>query len=269
VRGGRLERADEEPDEDRQEAECRGHRQQQAAQAHGCREGIWGHQGSFQRVEFNTLILACEQLRFNAVARSQSPRRGRRAGAAGTRESILAAARSLFAEHGYDGTTIRAVAALAAVDPALVMHYFGSKSGLFLAAAQWPFDPRELIDDALAEGPEHVARRLLAGVLRAWDSVGDRNPALTVLRVAATDSRQVAVVRAFVERELTGRLTRRLEVDQQQLRAALVAAQLLGLAVARDVLRLAPLPDLSHAELTAAYAPSLQRLLTGELASAE
>lgn len=78
-------------------------------------------------------------------------RTGRRTGDSGTREAILAAAREQFAEHGYDGATIRAIAAAAAVDPALVHHFYGSKERLFAAAMQLPFVPSEMITAALAE----------------------------------------------------------------------------------------------------------------------
>ena len=78
------------------------------------------------------------------------PRTGRRPGTGGTREKILAAARSRFGQEGYDGTTIRGIAAGAGVDPALVPHYFGSKEGVFLAAVEFPVDPAEFIPRLLA-----------------------------------------------------------------------------------------------------------------------
>ncbi|MEU1667923.1 helix-turn-helix domain-containing protein [Streptomyces sparsogenes] len=53
-----------------------------------------------------------------------------------TERRILAAARELFAERGFERTTIRAVASAAEVDPALVMQYFGSKQQLFSRAVQ-------------------------------------------------------------------------------------------------------------------------------------
>ena len=71
--------------------------------------------------------------------------RGRRPGAPDTRAAVLVAARASFAEQGYRGTTIRAVASTAGVDPALVHHYFGTKDDLFLAAMELPVDPREVI----------------------------------------------------------------------------------------------------------------------------
>ena len=70
-------------------------------------------------------------------------RTGRRPGETGTREAILVASRRLFAERGYEGATLRAIAAEAGVDAALVVHFFGSKAGLLVEAIQWPFDPAD------------------------------------------------------------------------------------------------------------------------------
>ncbi|HEX2418275.1 MAG TPA: helix-turn-helix domain-containing protein, partial [Micromonosporaceae bacterium] len=76
-------------------------------------------------------------------------RTGRRPGKPDTRQMILAAARDVFAEWGYDRASIRGIAAQAGVDPALVHHYFGNKDSLFQAAIQSPIDPGELLTEAL------------------------------------------------------------------------------------------------------------------------
>src|SRR5437879_7291664 len=98
------------------------------------------------------------------------PRTGRRPGPGGTREKILAAARSRFGQEGYDGTTIRGIAAGAGVDPALVPHYFGSKEGVFLAAVEFPVDPAEFIPRLLAPGIDGLGERLVTFFLETWDS---------------------------------------------------------------------------------------------------
>src|SRR3954471_3796844 len=88
------------------------------------------------------------------------PRRGRRPGASGTREAIAEAARRCFGEAGYDRASIRAVAEAAGVDPALVMHYFGSKQELFVSVMALPFEPADVLP-ALARGDragERLAR---------------------------------------------------------------------------------------------------------------
>ena len=108
--------------------------------------------------------------------------RGRRPGAPDTRAEVLAAARSSFAEKGFRGTTIRAVASAAAVDPALVHHYFGTKDDLFLAALQMPVDPRELLAPVVAQGPDGAGERLLRIFLSVWDDPDTQVQLLAVVR---------------------------------------------------------------------------------------
>src|SRR5256712_12672123 len=98
------------------------------------------------------------------------PRTGRRPGPGGTREKILAAARSRFGQEGYDGTTIRGIAAGAGVDPAMVPHYFGSKEGVFLAAVEFPVDPAVFIPRLLEPGLDGLGERLVSFFLETWDS---------------------------------------------------------------------------------------------------
>src|SRR5256886_13037811 len=102
------------------------------------------------------------------------PRTGRRPGTGGTREKILAAARSRFGQEGYDGTTIRGIAAGAGVDPAMVPHYFGSKEGVFLAAVEFPVDPAVFIPRLLEPGLDGLGERLVSFFLETWDSPAGR-----------------------------------------------------------------------------------------------
>lgn len=97
-------------------------------------------------------------------------RTGRRPGNPGTREAILDAARTSFAQRGFDGSTIRGIAGTAGVDPALVHHYFGSKDQLFLAAMQAPIDPRELLPKVLDGDRDGIGERLVRMFLTVWDS---------------------------------------------------------------------------------------------------
>ncbi len=188
-------------------------------------------------------------------------RTGRRPGLGGTRERILAAARSDFGKAGYEGTTIRGIAALAKVDPALVMHYFDSKDGVFRAAVQFPVDPAVFIPRLLAPGLDGLGERLVRFFVDTWDSpIG--TPLLALIRSAVGNEGAAALLRQFVTREVLGRLARALELDQPQLRASLVASQLIGLAMLRYVVRVEPLASASAAELVAWLGPTLQRYLT-------
>ena len=188
-------------------------------------------------------------------------RTGRRPGTGGTRERILAAARSDFARDGYEGTTIRGIAARAKVDPALVMHYFNSKDGVFRAAVHFPVDPAEFIPRLVAPGLDGLGERLVRFFVDTWDSPAG-SPLLGLIRSVVGNEDAAALLREFVTQEVLGRLARALALDQPQLRATLVASQLIGLAMIRYVVRVEPLASASATELVAWVGPTLQRYLT-------
>jgi AcrR family transcriptional regulator len=188
-------------------------------------------------------------------------RTGRRPGSGGTRERILAAARSDFGKSGYEGTTIRSIAAQAKVDPALVMHYFESKDGVFRAAVKFPVDPAEFIPRLLAPGLDGLGERLVRVFVETWDSPAG-SPLLGLIRSVVGNEDAAALLREFVTREVLGRIARALELDQPQLRAALVASQLVGLAMIRYVVKVEPLASARTDDLVAWLGPTLQRYLT-------
>jgi AcrR family transcriptional regulator len=189
------------------------------------------------------------------------PRTGRRPGPGGTRERILAAARSHFGEAGYEGATIRRIAGEAGVDPALVLHYFGSKEGAFRAAVEFPIDPAEFIPPLLAPGLDGLGTRLVRFFVETWDSPAGR-PLLGVLRSVVGNDGAAALLRDFVTREVLGRLAEALELDQPQLRASLAASQLIGLAMLRYVVKLEPLASAEADDLAGWLGPTVQRYLT-------
>ena len=125
-------------------------------------------------------------------------RTGRRPGLSGTREAILDAARRAFAEHGYQRATIRGVAELAGVDPALVHHYFGTKQGLFVAAVQLPVNPVEQLSALLADDPELVGQRMIGVFLSVWDLAANNSPLLALVRSAVSDEQAAAMLREFI-----------------------------------------------------------------------
>jgi AcrR family transcriptional regulator len=282
---------------------------------------------------------------------------GRRAGDSGTREAILASARRRFADHGYDGATIRAIAADAGVDPALVHHFYGSKEALFAAAMRMPFVPSERISAAFAPGArppgvspgEHLVRSALA----VWEGAEASATFVALLRSAMTSDRAAALLREFVTESVLAPLSRLARPDagapataaaagvgdpaqagaapaaapagsnadvepgagaaagaaagadagagprggaaagagpdagaaggadagagpragaaadagrpDADYRAAMVAAQMLGLALTRYVLRFGPVASASPDDLAATIGPNLDRYLTGDL----
>jgi AcrR family transcriptional regulator len=167
------------------------------------------------------------------------PRRaGRPRDAAATRQALLDAARQLFASAGYDATTVRAIADRAGVNQALLFRYFGSKEGLFDEA---------VLGDALqllADGPrEHLLERTLGAILAADDRGGEI--LMAVLRAAG--SAQVAEdVRERLGAAYVDAFAAQVDTDDPgdaTVRAELLLAWLLGIALLYAGLRARPAPD--------------------------
>jgi AcrR family transcriptional regulator len=195
------------------------------------------------------------------------PRTGRRPGEAGTRDRIADAARRLFAERGFDRTSVRAVAAEAGVDPALVHHYFGTKQRLFIEAVDFPIDAVSAIETLSVGDVNDAGERLVRFALRLWDDPAILPRLLGVLRSAVTDEEAAKLLGVLFTRQGPVQLVRVLGADQPDLRAELVGTQLVGLAVARHVLRVEPLASADHETIVAAVGPTMQRYLTGDLRS--
>ena len=179
---------------------------------------------------------------------------------------MLAAARAAFADRGFDGASIRGIAADAGVDPALVHHYFGSKDRLFLAALQAPADPEEFLPEVLAGDREHLGANVVRMLLRVWD--GPVGPgALALLRSALSNDWTMRLLREFLVARIIRRVlgTLDLSVEERDARGALVASQLIGLVMARYVLRIEPLASAAPDSLVAAVGPTVQRYLTGDV----
>ena len=192
-------------------------------------------------------------------------RGGRRPGESGTRDAIIAAARESFGSTGYSGTTIRGVASTAGVDPALVHHFFGNKQGLFGAAMELPFDPSVVVAGLLADGMAGLGERIVRTFLAIWDSTPGQGPMLALLRSAVADEQAAASLRAFLSSALMTPLAQAAGSDRPELRANLIAAQMVGLAVARYVIRLEPLTSTGPDHLARVLGPTLDRYLTAPL----
>jgi len=194
------------------------------------------------------------------------PRRGPRQGGADTRRAVLDAARARFGRHGYDGTKLRDVAADAGVDVALVSYFFGSKDGLFTAAMAIPMNPAELVEELTRDGAEGLGERLVRRFLSLWDDDAANSPMIALVRSAATNEQAAALVRGFVERELLLRIAAAIDAPDPELRAALAGSQMVGIIMARYVVRVEPLASAAPEVLVAAIGPTLQRYLTGDVA---
>ncbi|WP_308104445.1 TetR family transcriptional regulator [Actinocorallia sp. API 0066] len=184
---------------------------------------------------------------------------GRRPGPSATRARIVAAARELFAEKGFDATSLRAVARAAEVDPALVHHYFTGKAALFVAAMEFPFDPSEVLPLVL-EGPrEELGERLVRTFLGLWGDPELGPRLLAVVRTAVAGEGGAALVREFVSAALLNRIADALDVPR--LRVAAVASQMVGFVIAQRVLELPAVVAASDDEIVALLAPTVQRYL--------
>ncbi|SBT49876.1 TetR/AcrR family transcriptional regulator [Micromonospora auratinigra] len=174
-----------------------------------------------------------------------------------TRAAILRAARERFAADGYDRATIRAIAADARIDPSMVMRYFGSKEGLFAAAAE--FDLR--LPDLAGVPRDRVGEALVRHFLDRWES---DDTLVALVRAASTNPGAAERMRGIFADQLGAAVTGLGGDPTGALRrAGLVASQILGLAFTRYVLRLPPVVDLTPADLVAWVAPTVQRYLTG------
>jgi AcrR family transcriptional regulator len=201
--------------------------------------------------------------------RSPRARTGRRAGDSGSREAILDSARLRFAEHGYEGATIRGIAAGAGVDPALVHHFYGTKEKLFAAAMRLPAVPSEVIAAALAS-PAGVrpGPYLVATVLAIWEDPAVHGVMIGLLRSAMNSEQAARLLREFISDAIlapVSAMARPGSPEDAAYRAAAVASQMLGLALTRYVLRVGPIATASIADLAATIGPTVERYLTGDI----
>jgi AcrR family transcriptional regulator len=188
-------------------------------------------------------------------------RTGRRPGATDTRGAILAVARRRFATRGYDATSLRGIATEARVDPALVIHYFGSKEELFVAAAGLPAEFPVLLDGLATLPPGDFAQALVRTYLRIVDSDPSRSAILALVRSAVSNEKAATMLREFLTSALLKVIAGQTGHEDAPLRASLVAAQLIGIAMLRHVLRVEPLVRATTDEIAALVAPAIEQCL--------
>ncbi|WP_062210592.1 TetR/AcrR family transcriptional regulator [Streptomyces sp. NBRC 109706] len=211
-------------------------------------------------------------------------------GTPAARERILASAREEFAARGYDRASIRAIARGADVNPALVHHYYGTKEQVFAAAVVDAIEPaaRGLADQRAAGapnesggvsgpggvpgaggisgagGPADFGERFTRMFFGIWQNPTSRGPLLAVLRSAMNNETAAAIFRRLLTRRILAELAGQLTVPDAELRAELAATQLVGVMLARHVLRLEPLAGTENEELIRRLAPVVQYHLFGE-----
>lgn len=178
-----------------------------------------------------------------------------------SRRRILDAARACFGELGYDRATVRQIASRARVDPAMVYYFFATKSGLFATAMEFPVNPAGQIASLLADGVDDLGSRIVRHFLAVWDGAGTVGPLFALLRSAPTDERSATMLGQFVQRELVAQLRRAIGGRDAELRAELVGSHLMGMALARYVVRIEPLASAPADAVVRWMGPVLQRYL--------
>ncbi|MFC4856189.1 TetR family transcriptional regulator [Actinophytocola glycyrrhizae] len=185
---------------------------------------------------------------------------GRRPGQTQTRADILAAARNQFGQRGYNGATIRGIAAEAGVNPALVHHFFGSKEQVFAAALNLPMTPSSIVD-AITQGPrDQIGERIIRLFLGVWSAPDSRQTFFALVRSVTSNEQIASLMRQFLEHTVIGPVSAAL--DLPPLRVTGAASQGIGLAMVRYVIRVEPLASATDDEVVELVAPVLQHYFT-------
>ncbi|MEU8863021.1 TetR/AcrR family transcriptional regulator [Streptomyces umbrinus] len=200
---------------------------------------------------------------------SAAPRRRGRpshadsADAPAARDRILAAAREEFSERGYEKTSVRGIAKAAGVDSALVHHYFGTKEQVFEASIEVAFGPLLRAPGSIAEGPlDGVGERLARFFFGVWENPATRKALLAIIRSAVNNEVAASVFRRLISAQLLRRVAAQLDTPDAELRAELAAAQLVGIAMLRYVIKVEPLASANPEQIIARVAPVIQAHLT-------
>jgi AcrR family transcriptional regulator len=179
---------------------------------------------------------------------------------------VLAAARTAFAERGFDGASIRGIAGSAGVDPALVHHYFGTKDQLFLATIQAPFDPAQVLPQIFEDGIDGVGERVIRAFLSVWDSPRGA-AAAALLRTALQHEWSARMLREFLVSQILRTAMRELKLDPEEapVRATLVATQIIGLVMIRYILKVEPIAGMASEDVVRLIGPTVQHYLSDPL----
>ncbi|WP_344840235.1 TetR family transcriptional regulator [Actinocorallia longicatena] len=195
-------------------------------------------------------------------------RTGRRPGHASSRQAILAAARDQFIAHGYRGATLRAIAAQAGIDPALIRHFFKDKDGLFSAAMELPPEAAGLIAGAFDGPSDQWGEQLTRTYLALWEDPETAAPLRATLVSAFANDQARDRLRAFATNTILTTFGPRLPPDAPGLRLTLAVSHLIGIAQARHLIQAPPILAYDLDTIVAIVGPTIQRYLTGPLPDA-
>jgi AcrR family transcriptional regulator len=192
-----------------------------------------------------------------AADRSETPgqdveeRKGQR-----TRRRILSAAREVFGGLGYEGASIRAIAAAAEVDKSSVIQYFGTKEQLFREAVAWSIP----LERVLVEDPDQTADNMARGMFAAW-AAEPHSPMTVLLRASMTSDVAAQVLRTNVVAQAVDSIAERIDAPDARLRAALASAILLGVASQRYILQMTDLSDADTEDVIRLVTPLVRELI--------
>ncbi len=197
--------------------------------------------------------------------KNKKQKRGRRPGFPDTKNTIMISARSTFAELGYEKTSVRSIADLSGVDPSLVLYFFGSKENLFheavVQALQFMVPPHSVF----ADGPHHIAERLLQHVMSLWEAPSSRDTLTAILRSSMSHHMAACELSAFFEGHLLPQFRDTIQMPNPELRSCLVSSHLAGLTLMRYVVPVKPLASMEVPQIISSVAPTLRHYILGEL----
>jgi AcrR family transcriptional regulator len=183
---------------------------------------------------------------------------GRRPGNSDAKEKILNAARTLFAVSGYDRTSLRQIAGTASVDASLIVHYYGSKQRLFVEAMLPLFEGPKLLPIALQGSKEDIGLRLSTFFVTMTSDPAVKNLMLGVFRSASSEEQAAIIIRKFVQARIIDLVEQHLPGPNKTLQANILGSQMIGLFIARYIVKLEPLASATNEELIEYLAPRVQ-----------
>jgi AcrR family transcriptional regulator len=188
-------------------------------------------------------------------------RTGRRPGSPQTREDILLVARRSFGARGYDATSLRSIARQADVDPALLIHYFGTKDALFVAALEVTMGQSAMFGGLATETVADAAQLIVRRYLVMLDHEQTRDVVLGLVRSAVSSERAATMLREFLSQNVTSFLRPLIAHPDAELRASLLVAQLIGIAMLRHVVKADAVASASNEDLVSRVAPVIEAYL--------
>jgi AcrR family transcriptional regulator len=188
-------------------------------------------------------------------------RLGRRPGTPETREHIISVARSAFGARGYAATSLRSIAKEADVDPGLLVHYFGTKEGLFRAALEITIQPNELFRGLEGLGSQEAAEQIIRRYLMMLARTEARDAVMGLVRSAVSNDHAADMLRELLLRGMITAIAPLIEKPDAPLRASLIVGQLMGIAMLKHVARAGVVVRASNEKLVHLVSPAIEQYL--------